>query len=34
VCDKGNIMKKTKQVRPAPAKGIWDWIMGGGWKGA
>jgi len=27
-------MKKTKQVRPAPAKGIWDWIMGGGWKSA
>jgi len=27
-------MKTTNKVRPAPTKGIWDWIMGGGWKSA
>jgi hypothetical protein len=32
VCDKGKIMKTTNKARPAPTKGFWDWVMGGGWK--
>jgi hypothetical protein len=32
VCDKGNIMKNMEKGRPAPTKGFWDWLMGGGWR--